>query len=91
MGNRREGKLRVRLLQCQVVGGEAASSKVSQWLSKGYSGSLHIDVKTVPEDIGSAAALSHVKEDIKAETFVVISGDLLTDISLQVHHALHSM
>lgn len=73
-------------MRCQVVGGETASSKVSQWLSKSYSGSLHVEVKTVPEDIGAAAALTHVKEDIKAESFVVISGDLLTDISLQVCH-----
>ena len=68
----------------QVVGGEAASSKVGQWLTKSYSGSLHIDVKTVPEDTGSAACLTLVKDDIKADSFVVISGDLLTDISLQV-------
>lgn len=74
----------------QVVGGEAASSKVSQWLSKSYSGSLQVEVKTVPEENGSAAALAHVKDDIKAESFVVMSGDLLTDISLQVDNNLRT-
>ena len=79
-------KSKLQVLEClslflplmQVVEGEAASSKVSHWIS------MHIDVKPVAEDSGSSAAIAQFADDIPAESFIVISGDLLTDVPLKV-------
>lgn len=46
---------------------------------------MHIEVRSVPEDSSSAAALAQLKDDLKAESFIVISGDLVTDVPLKVH------
>lgn len=72
-----------------VVEGEAASSKVSHWISKHYAGKMHIDVKPVAEDSGSSAAIAQFADDIPAESFIVISGDLLTDVPLKALIASH--
>ena len=46
---------------------------------------MHIDVTTVAEGTGSAAAVAQLEDAIQASTFVVISGDLVTDIPLKVY------
>lgn len=69
----------------QVVEGETATAKISHWISKHYGGKMHIDVKTVAEGTGSAAAVAQLQDAIQASTFVVISGDLVTDIPLKVY------
>ena len=46
---------------------------------------MHIDVKTVAEGTGSAAAVAQLQDAIQASTFVVISGDLVTDVPLKVN------
>ena len=68
----------------QVVEGEAASSKVGHWISKHYGGKMHIEVKSVAEDSGSTAAVAQLQADIKAPTFIIMSGDLVTDVPLKV-------
>ena len=45
---------------------------------------MHIEVKSVPEDSSSAAALAQLKDDLKAESFIVMSGELVTDVPLKV-------
>lgn len=72
-----------------VVEGEAATSKVSHWISKHYGGKMHIEVRSVPEDSSSAAALAQLKDDLKAESFIVMSGDLVTDVPLKALAASH--
>ena len=67
-----------------MVEGESASSKVSHWISKHYAGKMHIDVKSVADDSGSSAAIAQFAEDMPAESFIVISGDLLTEVPLKV-------
>ena len=68
----------------QVVEGETATSKISHWISKHYGGKMHVDVKTVAEGTGSATAVAQLQDAIQASTFVVISGDLVTDVPLKV-------
>lgn len=46
---------------------------------------MHIEVKTVAEDTGSAAAVAQLQDAIQASTFIVISGDLVTDVPLKVY------
>ena len=40
--------------------------------------------RSVPEDCESADALKAVAEDITAQTFIVMSVDLVTDVCLEV-------
>ncbi|KAL3137832.1 hypothetical protein ABBQ38_005086 [Trebouxia sp. C0009 RCD-2024] len=72
-----------------VVEGEAATSKVSHWISKHYGGKMHIEVKCVAEDIGSTTAVAQLLAVIQASTFVIISGDLVTDVPLKALAASH--
>lgn len=72
-----------------VVEGEAATSKVSHWISKNYGGKMHIEVRSVAEESGSATAVAQFKDDLKAESFIVLSGDLLTDVPLKALAASH--
>ena len=46
---------------------------------------MHVDIKSVPEDSSSTAALAQLKDDLKAESLIVMSGDLVTDVPLKVH------
>ena len=40
--------------------------------------------RSVPEDCESADALKAVADDITAQTFIVMSADLITDVCLEV-------
>lgn len=51
---------------------------------------MHIEVKAVAEDSGSTAAVAQLQDDIKAPTFIVMSGDLVTDVPLKVHNASYN-
>ena len=42
----------------------------------------------MPEDCESADALKAVAEDITAQTFIVMSVDLITDVCLEVSYSL---
>lgn len=46
---------------------------------------MHVEVKCVAEDTGSTTAVAQVQDVIQASTFVVISGDLVTDVPLKVY------
>ena len=48
---------------------------------------MHVEVKPVPEDTGSAVAVAQFKDDLKAKSFIVMSGDLVTDVPLKVMSA----
>ncbi|KAA6423077.1 MAG: hypothetical protein FRX49_07065 [Trebouxia sp. A1-2] len=72
-----------------VVEGEAATSKVSHWISKNYGGKMHVEVRSVTEDSSSAAAVAQLKDDLKADSFIVLSGDLVSDVPLKALAASH--
>ena len=46
---------------------------------------MHVEVKSVTEDSSSAAAVAQLKDDLKADSFIVLSGDLVSDVPLKVH------
>ena len=45
-----------------------------------------VQTRSVPEDSESGDALRLVAEDITAQSFVVMSVDLITDVRLEVNH-----
>lgn len=47
-----------------------------------------LQARSVPEDCESADALKAVAEDITAQTFIVMSVDLVTDVCLEVSFSL---
>ncbi|KAK9828728.1 hypothetical protein WJX72_001741 [[Myrmecia] bisecta] len=81
-----EGGIKDVLVLCQ---GETASAKVSSWIAKNYQGPLHLEVKSVPEDSGTADALRTVRDKLKGANIVVISGDLVADVPLKAIMATH--
>lgn len=46
---------------------------------------MHVEVRSVTEDSSSAAAVAQLKDDLKADSFIVLSGDLVSDVPLKVH------
>ena len=46
---------------------------------------MHVEVRSVTEDSSSAAAVAQLQEDLKADSFIVLSGDLVSDVPLKVH------
>ena len=45
-----------------------------------------LQTRSVPEESESADALRMVAEDVTAQSFVVMSVDLITDVRLEVRH-----
>mmetsp|Transcript_15489 Transcript_15489/g.33608 ORF Transcript_15489/g.33608 Transcript_15489/m.33608 type:complete len:476 (-) Transcript_15489:297-1724(-) len=76
-----------------VVSGEKPAATISSWIQTEYpaSSGLQCEVVTVPEDYGTADALRAVASKVTAQTFVVVSGDLLTDLPVNALVASHQM
>ena len=53
--------------------------------------SAPLQVVTVPEDYGTADALRAVADKVTSGTFVVLSGDLLSDVPVNALVASHQM
>ncbi|GLC42884.1 hypothetical protein PLESTB_001434500 [Pleodorina starrii] len=79
-----------------VVINERAAACVREWIAAEYAGSpgaLQCEVVSVPEGYGTADALRSVASRITSPSFVVLSGDLLTDVpvgALVAQHNLHA-
>ncbi|MEW5317384.1 MAG: hypothetical protein WDW38_008684 [Sanguina aurantia] len=77
-----------------VASGERAAGVISQWLATEYpSSSMQCEVVCVPEEFGTADALRAVADRLTSPTFIVLSGDLLTDLpvnALVTSHQLNS-
>eukprot|EP00879_Flechtneria_rotunda_P010891 GHRR01011381.1.p1 GENE.GHRR01011381.1~~GHRR01011381.1.p1 ORF type:complete len:515 (+),score=167.39 GHRR01011381.1:92-1636(+) len=78
---------------CIVVAlGEHVSAAMQSYLAdQEAAGGVSCRVLTVPEDCGSADALRQVAKYITAETTVVYSGDLLTDLPLKALVVTHQV
>eukprot|EP00775_Hariotina_reticulata_P009395 gene9396-9559_t len=75
---------------CQVAIGEAVSSSIAHYLAaQEAAGGVSCNVITVPEECGTADALRLVAKHITAETLVVYSGDILTDLPVKALLATH--
>ncbi|KAM7522961.1 hypothetical protein LguiA_012863 [Lonicera macranthoides] len=72
-----------------VVEGEDAALLVGAWISGAYIDRLHIKVAAVPEDVGTAGALRAVAHHLSAKDILVVSGDLVCDISPGAVAAAH--
>jgi len=76
----------------QVAIGEAVSSSIAHYLAaQEAAGGVSCDVITVPEECGTADALRLVAKHITAETLVVYSGDILTDLPVKALLATHQV
>ncbi|KAF6149391.1 hypothetical protein GIB67_016929 [Kingdonia uniflora] len=72
-----------------VVEGKEAARRVSSWISSTYLDRLHVEVASVPEDVGTADALRAVAHHLTANDILVISGDLVSDVSPGAVAAVH--
>jgi hypothetical protein len=76
----------------QVAIGEAVSSSIAHYLAaQEAAGGVSCNVITVPEECGTADALRLVAKHITAETLVVYSGDILTDLPVNALLATHQV
>lgn len=72
--------------------GESSASKVQTWIQKYYDGTLQLTVKSIPDDSSgghTAGALRAVAHKLSGRNFLVVSGDLVTDIPLKALLASH--
>jgi translation initiation factor eIF-2B subunit gamma len=73
----------------QAVAGDAASSRLAGWLNQ--NSKVQCDVVTVPEEASTASALRSLQSKIKSDTFVVLSGDLVSELQLKPIVAAHQL
>lgn len=62
---------------------QAACTEMGEYLSQVHKGSIVVDMCVVDEELETADVLRAIKDKIKKD-FVVVSGDLITDVF--VHH-----
>ncbi|KZV30581.1 translation initiation factor eIF-2B subunit gamma [Dorcoceras hygrometricum] len=73
-----------------VVEGESAALLISAWISSTFVDRLQVEVIAVPEDIGTAGALRAIDHRLIAKNVLVVSGDLVCEISPGAVAAAHS-
>eukprot|EP00899_Mesostigma_viride_P013124 jgi/Mesvir1/21812/Mv04200-RA.2 len=72
-----------------VVPGADAAARIGAWVDEAFSQRLKVVVASVPEDYGSADALRSIAHRIKADDFLLVSGDLVCNLDLTEIVALH--
>ncbi|MBA0615472.1 hypothetical protein Godav_015605 [Gossypium davidsonii] len=72
-----------------VVEGEDAGLLVGAWISGTFVDRLHVEIAAVPEDIGTAGALRAISHYLTAKDILVVSGDLVSDVSPGAVAATH--
>lgn len=72
-----------------VVEGEDTDGLVENWISEAYVDRLHVQVAAVPEEVGTAGALRAIAHHLTASDILVVSGDLVCDISPGAVAAAH--
>lgn len=72
-----------------VVEGEDTDGLVEIWISEAYVDRLHVQVAAVPEEVGTAGALRAIAHHLTASDILVVSGDLVCDISPGAVAAAH--
>lgn len=74
-----------------VCSGDETADRVQSWIQSGYSGDLRIELKVIPENLGSADALRSASDSLTASTVVVLSADVVSDVPLSAVLATHTM
>ncbi|XP_076947178.1 uncharacterized protein LOC143619033 [Bidens hawaiensis] len=72
-----------------VVEGEDTDGLIQNWISEAYVDRLHVQVAAVPEEVGTAGALRAIAHHLTASDILVVSGDLVSDISPGAVAAAH--
>ncbi|XP_048434448.1 translation initiation factor eIF-2B subunit gamma isoform X1 [Pyrus x bretschneideri] len=72
-----------------VVEGQDAAVLVGSWISGAYVDRLHVEVAAVPEDVGTAGALRAIAHHLTAKDILVVSGDIVSDVSPGAVAAAH--
>lgn len=65
-----------------VVTTEEMVQKIGQYISEEYTGRIEINLCTVQDNLETADALRQVQDKITADHFMVLAGDLITDVVL---------
>lgn len=74
----------------QVCQGDSVASGVRSWVNQ-YSGPLRIEVIRVSEGLPSVAALRSVMDRVKTDNFVLLSGDVVTEVPLRAQLLTHQL
>jgi translation initiation factor eIF-2B subunit gamma len=82
-----EGGITDVLVVCE---GEAAASAVRSWLPH-HSGALRCEVARVQEGLPPVAALRAVLDRVRTESFVLLSGDVVTEAPLRAQLLAHHL
>nr|GEX44214.1 translation initiation factor eIF-2B subunit gamma [Tanacetum cinerariifolium]GEX55083.1 translation initiation factor eIF-2B subunit gamma [Tanacetum cinerariifolium] len=72
-----------------VVEGEDTCRLVENWISEAYVDRLHVEVAAVPEEVGTAGALRAIAHHLTASDILVVSVDLVSEISPGAVAAAH--
>lgn len=64
--------------------------QLSTWVTESYKGPLQVELLVVPDEAGSAQALHHIKAHLVTD-FVVLAGDVITDLPFQRMADLHRL
>ncbi|BBN08773.1 translation initiation factor eIF-2B subunit gamma [Marchantia polymorpha subsp. ruderalis] len=72
-----------------VVAGDEAATQVENWISNAFDDRLNVEVVSVPEDHETADALRKISHRLTADDFLVVSGDLVSDVPLGAVAAAH--
>ncbi|KAL0735494.1 hypothetical protein Bca4012_011704 [Brassica carinata] len=72
-----------------VVEGEDAALKVGGWISSACVDRLHVEVAAIAENVGTAGALRAIAHHLTAKDILIVSGDIVSDISPGAVAATH--
>ncbi|XP_076927791.1 uncharacterized protein LOC143591484 [Bidens hawaiensis] len=72
-----------------VVEGEDTDGLIQNWISEAYVDRLHVQVAAVPEEVGTAGALRAIAHHLTASDILVVTGDLVSDVSPGAVAAAH--
>jgi translation initiation factor eIF-2B subunit gamma len=74
-----------------VCEGDAASSSVRSWISQQPPSTMRVEVVRVQEGVGSVAALRYVIDRLRGDTFLLLSGDVVTEVPLRAMLLAHQL
>ncbi|KAL3689175.1 hypothetical protein R1sor_015484 [Riccia sorocarpa] len=72
-----------------VVASEEAATLVENFISSAFYDRLRVEVVSVPEELETADVLRKISHRLTADDFLVVSGDLMSDIPVGAVAALH--
>lgn len=74
-----------------VCSGKEAADQIHSWVGFDYDGGLHLELRVIPESLGSADAIRAVADSLTAVTVAVLSVDAVSDVPLSALLATHTM